>query len=160
MGKKKANDAAALGGAIREARKARNLRLREVAAQLNVTESLVSKWECSRQMPTVESVMQLAVLLEADADCLLALRRDEVVARHAARVHREPGAVSDLPAQVREQFARYAKEQHQRLPSMERLRRVLNELEPDTQAELVRSFLRQADAARQEAAQRSGSKTP
>lgn len=55
--------AAALGERLRAARKLRGLRLREVAAQAGCSESLVSKIECGKAFPSLQTLHRVAEVL-------------------------------------------------------------------------------------------------
>lgn len=67
------------GETIREAREAKGLLLREVAASLKVDPSFLSRIEGGTKRATREQVMDLARILREDADKLLVLYLSERV---------------------------------------------------------------------------------
>ncbi len=62
-----------LGDLIRAYRQAKNLLIRQVAAELGIDPSLLSRIERGDKKPTRAQVVQLSEILEADKDQLLAI---------------------------------------------------------------------------------------
>ena len=56
---------------LKSLRKARGLSQKNLAAQLNVTQQAVGKWETGRSTPDPATVARLAELLDTSTDCLL-----------------------------------------------------------------------------------------
>ena len=69
-----------LAETIRDLRNAKGLLLREVAAELSIDPSLLSRIEHGEKRPTRDQVMLLAMILDCDADDLVvAYLSDKVV---------------------------------------------------------------------------------
>lgn len=66
-----------LGKHIRELRTSKGLLLREVAADLEIDPSLLSRIERGEKRPTREQVVQVADILRADKDSLVAVYLSE-----------------------------------------------------------------------------------
>ena len=66
-----------LGKRLQEQRLLKNLSLKEVAASVGVSASIISNYESSERTPSVEILMALARLYHCSTDYLLGFDRDE-----------------------------------------------------------------------------------
>jgi transcriptional regulator with XRE-family HTH domain len=60
-----------LGSVIAELRKQNNLSQQELADKLNVTRSIITKWETSIRIPSYENFIEIADLFQVSADVLI-----------------------------------------------------------------------------------------
>jgi len=58
---------------LRELRERKNLSQADVAARLNLTRGQISAYECNTSYPSVEKLIDLAVLLNVSVDYLLGI---------------------------------------------------------------------------------------
>ncbi len=86
--------AVALGGVIRRVRQQAWLSQRQLATQLGLSRSAISRWESGRRFPTISHLERLGELIDRPASSMLTEAEEIVrITRQAAR--REPGAGPD-----------------------------------------------------------------